>query len=219
MERTKCCELRWKRFPRACAHMWGLPHVMFREASSRREDKRRRGRSKRRGGGGEKGQGRGRPQLVWESSDAGGRGGRRGRGGAQWGEGRRVPRPPSVSPQLPPPEFGNQDSGGGEGVISNSKSGRQSFCSKGQSTGHVTREAPAACRVAFLTALASPLQMPSLGSPSVLTLLPSRCAAPGGCLCGPSPSSVAFGTRPRGSTGQGRWLAGRRCSTPTGRLP
>ena len=47
MERTKCCELRWKRFPRACAHMWGLPHVTFREASSRREDKRRRGRSRR----------------------------------------------------------------------------------------------------------------------------------------------------------------------------
>ena len=122
-------------------------------------------------------------------------------------------------PPTPSPEFGNQDSGGGEGVISDSKSGRQSFCSKGQSTGHVTREAPAACRVALLTALASPLQTPALGGPGVLTLLPSRCAAPGGCLCGPSPSSVAFGTRPRGSMGQGRWLAGRRCSTPTGRLP
>lgn len=133
------------------------------------------------------------------------------------GEGRQVPRPPSVSP--PPPEFGNQDIEVAEGVISDSKSGRQSFCSKGQSTGHVTREAPAACRVALLTALASPLQMPALGGPGVLTLLPSRCAAPGGCLCGPSPSSGAFGTRPRGSTGQGRWLAGRRCSTPTGHLP
>lgn len=71
MERTKCCELRRKRFPRACAHMWGLPHVTFREASSRREDKRRRGRSRRRGVGGGEGGGGGRGRGEGWGGEAG----------------------------------------------------------------------------------------------------------------------------------------------------
>uniref|UniRef100_A0A8C0K4S8 Galactosylgalactosylxylosylprotein 3-beta-glucuronosyltransferase n=1 Tax=Canis lupus dingo TaxID=286419 RepID=A0A8C0K4S8_CANLU len=62
----------------------------------------------------------------------------------------------------------------------------------------------------------SPHRQPHMSS---LRIPSRRCAAPGGCLCGLSPSLVAFATRRRGSTAPGRWSAGRRCSTRTGPSP